>query len=115
MNDSDYSTVHLLSYDLERLPPRSRALSNAILAKTERLSIRLIGHRSKKRAKDPWHVSPEESEDENPDEQEEKEEVWDDWMTAGPVVEGSVRNQLKYIWHAEERVSLASRKRIDIT
>lgn len=110
VNHGHESTLCLSSHGLKRLPPLNSALSHAMQAKTKRLSIRLIGHPSRQIARDPWHQNPEESEHGNDDEED---KAWDNWQTAGPVIEGKSRNQQVCLWRREEYTHLKWRKLIN--
>ena len=106
------SNLYLASHhDLERLPPSDTALSKLIQAKVNRLSVRLVGHPSKRPSSNPWHDNSTPWH-EVPDLDElddcllngtKKLTNWyDDWMTAGPVEDTSGGGRWR--WHGEQRV-----------
>jgi len=54
------SDLYLSTYDLQRWPPLATPLSDLLRAETRRLSIRLVGHPSKRIALTPWRATAEE-------------------------------------------------------
>ena len=90
-------------HDLDRFPPPDTALTNLIQTKTKRLSVRLVGHPSKRSSLLPWYDN---TGLEHLEEQDEpllgqdgakKWESWDcDWMTVGPKGDTASRRTR---WH----------------
>ena len=112
------SSLYLASHnDLERLPSSDTALSKLIQAKVNRLSVRLVGHPSKRPSLNPWHDDPTPWYDDSCPwdpmnlygldddllDGTKKLKNWDcDWMTAGPVKITSGGG--KWRWDQEQRV-----------
>ena len=106
------SNLYLASHhDLERLPPSDTALSKLIQAKVNRLSIRLVGHPSKRPSLNPWHddstpwgemLDLDELDDNLLDGTKKLMNWYCDWMTAGPVEDTSGGGRWR--WHQEQRV-----------
>ena len=105
------SNLYLASYhDLERLPPSDTALSKLIQAKVNRLSVRLVGHPSKRPSSNPWHdnstpwLDPkniDELGDCVVDGTKKLTNWYVDWMTVGPVEDRSGGGRWR--WHGEQR------------
>ncbi|KAM0795683.1 hypothetical protein BDR22DRAFT_893927 [Usnea florida] len=104
------SSLYLASHnDLERLPPSDTALSKLVQAKVNRLSVRLVGHPSKRPSLNPWHDDPTPWDFMDLDELDDdvldgtkKLTNWDcDWMTAGPV---ETSGGGRWRWDQEQRV-----------
>lgn len=102
------SKLYLASHhDLERLPPPDTPLSSLIQIKTERLSVRLVGHPSKCHSVAPWHDN---TGLDNIDDDglslfgydgKKKRDTWHcDWMTAGPVEQDI---GLRWSWRREQK------------
>lgn len=77
------SDLYLASHnDLEKLPPPNTALSSLIQFQTNRLSVRLVGHPSRRPSVAPWHDN---AEIERGQDEMKKWDDWDcDWITLGP-------------------------------
>ena len=105
----DISTLYLSSRDLERLPHPHCPLSRLIQTNTTRLSLRLVGHPSKRVSKRPWHAEQLNNDDENNDS--DLDEPRDDWTTAIPICTNDRKKM--YDWRVEEHRLLAWRKRVN--
>ena len=106
------SNLYLASHhDLESLPSSDTVLSELIQAKVNRLSVRLVGHPSKRPSLNPWHdnstpwreiMDLDELDDEQLDGTKKLTNWYCDWMTAGPVENTSGGGRWR--WHREQRV-----------
>ena len=106
------SNLYLASHhDLERLPPSDTALSKLIQAKVNRLSVRLVGHPSKRPSLNPWHDDStpwrgikglDELDDDQLDGTKKLKHWHCDWMIAGPVKDTSGGDRWR--WHQEQPV-----------
>ena len=121
------SNLYLASHhDLERLPPSDTALSKLIQAKVSRLSLRLVGHPSKRPSLNPWHdnstpwsevMDLDDLDDDLLDGTKKLKHWHYDWMTAGPVKDTSGGGRWR--WHQEQRVlyqwgKSVNRKMVDL-
>ena len=105
------SNLYLASHhDLERLPPSDTALSKLIQAQVKRLSVRLVGHPSKRPSVNPWHdhstpwsenVDLDELDDDLLDGTKKLTNWHCDWTTVGPVKDTSRGDRWR--WHQQQR------------
>ncbi|MCJ1237152.1 hypothetical protein MMC14_005137 [Varicellaria rhodocarpa] len=77
LSSLDLTNVYLSSWDLGRLPPVHSSLGSLIQANVRQLSLRLVGHPSRRTAIKPWILN------DGAHVQGRVEEI-DDWMTVGP-------------------------------